>query len=155
MALYAAASQGMNPNGCVCPGDILTYECTVMGQYRDSTIWTGTVFRSCEITLLHHRFPNGIFGVCNKGAIVALSVSVKGNLYTSQLSVLVTPEIVGSSIECLHDNGSLYTTYLSLTIPTTGLSPFTVQHTYRHLAKIKWQHNVIYRICSNSSRGYY
>ena len=135
MALDAAVSQGMNSNKCVCPGDILTYECTVMGQYQGSTIWKGTVFRSCnieEITLLHNRFQSngGTVHVCNDRAIVARIVSVEGNNYTSQLSVVVTPEIVGNSIECRHDNGtSLSTTiYLSSTIPTTGLSPFTVQH---------------------------
>ena len=135
MTLDAAVSQGTNSNGCVCPGDILTYECTVMDQYRGSTVWRGTAFRSCDdgdIILLHSRFQSngGTVHVCNDGAVVARIVSAEGNNYTSQLSVVVTPEIVGNSIECRHDNGtSLSTTiYLSSTIPTTGLSPFTVLH---------------------------
>ena len=46
------------PSRCICPGDTLTYECTVVGL--GVTVWTGSAF-SCpssnnEIALLHSRF---------------------------------------------------------------------------------------------------
>ena len=66
---------------CACSGDILTYECTVVGEPSGATIWRGTAF-DCpigEIALLHNRFAEGTFGVCNGGDIVAKSLSVDGN----------------------------------------------------------------------------
>jgi hypothetical protein len=64
-----------------------------------------------------------VIGVCNNGAIVARSLSVEGNNYTSQLDVIVTPDIVGKSVECLHDSGTLLYFHLSSIIPSiTGMS---------------------------------
>ena len=31
-------------NRCLCPGDSLTYECTVMGEPGGSTAWTGSIY---------------------------------------------------------------------------------------------------------------
>ena len=116
--------------GCVCPGDTLTYECTVTGL--GSTIWTGTAFEcpltSNEIILLHSRFTS-VYGAsrsCNNGDIVARSLSVEGNNYTSQLNVTITPFIAGKTVECLSDNGTATTLLFSRVIPTvSGLSPCT------------------------------
>ena len=94
---------------CVCIGFSITYECTVTGRPGGATVWTGTAF-DCpgnEITLLHHRFPpdNGpAIGECNDGAIRGRSVQVNGSLYTSQLTVTVTADVIGESIECIHDH---------------------------------------------------
>ena len=111
---------------CVCPGDDLTYECTVVGA--GSTVWTGSAF-SCstsnnEITLLHSRFSStqGDYGSCNNGDIVARSLSVEGNNYTSQLNVTVTYDTAGKTIMCLYSDGYNDTLQLSLVIPPTGLS---------------------------------
>ena len=113
-------------NGCVDPGDILTYECTVMGVLF--TVWTGSGF-DCPtnynyIVLPHHCFlHSGTSGSCNNGSIVARSLSVEGNNYTSQLNVTVTPDIAGKTIQCAHSD-VIHTKYLSSwTIPTViGLS---------------------------------
>ena len=94
-----------------------------------STIWSGPVFSlnclDCDLILLHNRFPspNGTSSVCNNGAIVARSVYVKGNNYTSQLNVTLTSDTAGKTISCLHDNGTYSTTQLSIVTPTIGLSP--------------------------------
>ena len=115
-------------NGCVDPGDTLTYECTVMGGV--ATIWAGSAsdcpLSGNEIVLLHNRFVHSEISVsCNNGSIVArgLYVDHENNNYTSQLNVTVTPGTVGKTIICKSDNGT-HTKYLSSwTIPTvTGLS---------------------------------
>ena len=111
-------------NGCVCPGDILTYECTVVGEL--STVWTGNAFfcqsKNNEITLLHSRFEseNGTSNSCNNGAIVGRSFGVQGNNYTSQLSVTITPETAGKTIICIGDDGTTTMLIFSLLIPSTG-----------------------------------
>ena len=111
-------------SGCVCPGDTLSYECTVTGA--STTIWRGSAFncyRYNEIVLLHSRFDTGTYGTCNNGAIVARGLSIEGNNYTSQLNVSVTPNTVGKTIECGSDNGLRINRLFTLTIPIiTGLS---------------------------------
>ena len=108
-----------------CAGDTLTYECTVVGGILGgATVWKGTAF-DCplnEIALLHSRFINRTFGVCNNGAIVARSLLVEGNntTYISQLNVTVTSDMAGETIMCVHDNISSNIIQLSTVIPTTG-----------------------------------
>ena len=70
-------------NGCVCLGDTLTYNCTVMGSFGGATIWRGSALRGCEptdeeIILLHSRYTmsNSTYGVCNNGYIVGRSIAV-------------------------------------------------------------------------------
>ena len=113
-------------NGYVSPGDILTYECTVMGAV--STFWTGSAF-DCpnygnEILLLHSRFlHSGTSGSCNNGSIVARGLSVDGNNFTSQLNVTVTPVIGGKTITCGGDHGAYIKHLFFQTIPPViGLS---------------------------------
>ena len=112
-------------SGCVCPGDISTYECVTMGA--GLTIWTGTAFNcsssSNEILLFHSRFSStkGTYGSCNDGSIVGRSLFVEGNNYTSLLNVTVTPNIAGKTVECFYDDGRTATLFFTLTIPTTGL----------------------------------
>ena len=111
-------------NGCVCPGEILTYECTAMGGV--STVWTGSAFNGprCEIVLLHSRFLNqGTNVICKKVAtcIVARNLSAEGNNYTSQLNVTVTPDTAGMTVECTSDSGINEILISSFVIPPTGL----------------------------------
>ena len=95
-------------NECVCPGDRLTYRCTVQGSPTGVTVWSGTALSGClrnEILLQHHQFTptGGPTGTCNNGAIVGQSLSVQGNNYTSQLNVTITPETAGKTIMCSYD----------------------------------------------------
>ena len=110
-------------NGCVCPGDTLTYECTAMGL--GSTIWTGSALHCTndEIVLIHTRFlynESGILTSCNNGAIVARILSVEDNNYTSQLNVTITPDTAGETIECASDDGIRSKYHFSSTIPEIG-----------------------------------
>ena len=115
-------------SGCVCPGDTLSYECTVTGMLSAVTIWSGSALNNCifnEIVLLHNHFNTGTYNrICsNNGAIVVRGLSVEGNIYTSQLNITVTPDIAEKTIECGSDNGTHYKRLYTWTIPpVTGLS---------------------------------
>ena len=136
-------------SGCVCPGDTLSYECTVTGG-GGVTIWTGSAFNCSfkynKIILIHSRFDTGTSGTCNNGAIVARSLSIEGNNYTSQLNVSVTPDTVGKTIECGSDNGFRINRLFTLTIPTiTGLTLATsclclITDTQHNRATLATQH---------------
>ena len=96
-------------SGCVCPGDTLSYECTIIGTETGATIWTGSALNDCstnEIVLLHSYFNTGTYQTmsCNNGAIVARILSVEGNNYISQLNITVTPHTAGKKVVCLHYN---------------------------------------------------
>jgi hypothetical protein len=115
-------------NGCVCPDDTLTYECTVAAGSSTggtSTVWTGNAFicpPQNEIVLVHSRFEsaNGISHSCNNGAIVGRILSVEDNNYTSQLNVTVIPNTAGKTITCIGDNGSTTMLIFSQLTPSTG-----------------------------------
>lgn len=106
-----------------------------------STVWTGSAFNNLwctEIVLLHSRFLNEVTNyICKNGAtyIVAKSLSVEGNNYTSQLSVTATPETAGKTIMCYSDNGSDVTLISYFVIPTIGLS-YCVFHTRVRVASL-------------------
>ena len=110
-------------SGCGCLGDIMTYECTVVGE--GAFIWSGSALdcpsTNNEIVLLHIDFR--FYSTCNNGDIVGRIVSADTNNYTSQLSVTITPATAGKTIQCEYDNGTHLTVQRSLAIPTiTGLS---------------------------------
>ena len=67
----------------------------------------------------------GAYGSCTNGSIVARSISVEGNNYTSQLNVTVTLDTAGITILCYYsriDPAEESYDYLEVVIPTTGLS---------------------------------
>ena len=87
----------------------MTYECTVMGDFRGATIWIGTAL-NCpldEIVLVHSHFinHNTIIRSCNYGATVAQGLYALNNNYTSQLNVTATRDIDGTPITCAYDDG--------------------------------------------------
>ena len=100
---------------CLCPGESLTYECTVMGEPDGpgSTVWMGSAFdcTSREISLFHNKYEamEGISGTC--GGIMGRSESVVNvtnddnsttYYYISQLTVPIDSSITGQTIECLY-----------------------------------------------------
>ena len=92
---------------CVCPGDVLTYTCNVIGG--GTTIWGGSAFdcssTSNEIFLRHSQFSTpGTSGSCNNGAIRARSIGVTDGCYTSELSVTVSSSLNNKTIRCSHDS---------------------------------------------------
>ena len=98
-----------NDPGCICPGYVLTYQCSVVGG--GTTVWQGTAFQcpglSSHILLRHSKFnaSEKTYGECNNGAIVASVIGVVDNHYTSQLNVTLSPEMNNRTVECVYDNG--------------------------------------------------
>ena len=103
---------------CLCPGDVVIYECTVSGEEGDTAatfVWRGGAF-NCkhspnQITLLNNRNSSSenFSHSCNKGDIIGKNIRVEntsyGFSYTSQLLVTLTSDLVNSWIECVYDNG--------------------------------------------------
>ena len=85
---------------CACPGQVLTYNCTVVGGR--ATLWSGTAFDCSpnEIILRHNEFNDGTSGECNQGAIIAQSVGVQDNCFTSQLHVTVSGGLHNKTVNC-------------------------------------------------------
>ena len=95
-------------NTCVCDRTAynLTFQCTTIGP--GNTIWTGSAFdcanNNQEISLQHSLFssPGGASQIC--GNFTGHSLSVENNCYTSQVSVPFSLDLIGQSIQCIHDN---------------------------------------------------
>ena len=105
-------------NDCVCPGDIVTYECTVVGDIGGITLWMGDFFRCPNgkqvIELVHSDFTNVRGGeaystqMCNDGNVVGMIVRAESGSYTSQLNITLMSDIAGKSTECSYDNGTVH-----------------------------------------------
>ena len=107
-----------SPDGCVCPGDVVTYECTVIG--RTTTVWRGSAVHCTEsnnevVFLLNehndHTSSGGIYRSCKNGNSQGRIVRVENDSislvnYTSQLNITLTSDLVNQSIECVDDDGS-------------------------------------------------
>ena len=119
----ALKSELIITSNCICPGFDLTYECTVKGTDNEFTVWRGSALDciSNDITLWHRQFVSeGARGECNEGSITGNSLRVEGSFYVSKLRVKVSPEVIGESIECLHDGMNTTTIGYSLISATTG-----------------------------------
>ena len=94
-----------------------------MGGLGGITVWKGTAFncsqRDNEIALLHGRFQSE--KTCNNETIIGRGIRVENNSsFTSLLNVTVTPDVIGESIECVHDNGTLTTIGSSIVTTSNG-----------------------------------
>ena len=121
-----AALRMITRSVCGCFGEILTYECTVLGGSGGATIWTGSALTDCpsnEIVLLHQRFT-GTIRSCNNGATVAQSLHVQNNLYTSQLNITITLDTTEKTIMCVYDDMDDDT---DDGIPANNMSQFLIQ----------------------------
>ena len=68
-------------------------------------MWSGSIIQTgCEITLLHAQFESST-GICNNGAVIGLGVREENNCYTSQLTIQVTPDLDGRTVDCSVDYG--------------------------------------------------
>jgi hypothetical protein len=87
-------------------GQNVTYECVASGG--SFTVWAGSAFmcQAGEITLRHVGFLDRV-GECNGGAIIGRGISTTNTNYTSYLYVVLSSELIGRSISCSLDNGSL------------------------------------------------
>ena len=111
---------------CICPEAMvhnLTYECTTVGP--GTTIWRGTAFnctaRGHAIALRHSLFstPQGAHGQCNNGNITGHSLSKDSGNFTSEIHVLFNPNLLGRTIECIHNNITSYEIIGNSTIVST------------------------------------
>ena len=94
-------------HSCLChgPENVLVFICSVNGG--GATIWTGSIFNchhGSQIILRHSMFGNSRRS-CNDGNIVGYDVDVTNNTYSSQLNVIVSPEMHNGTVvnECIHD----------------------------------------------------
>ena len=106
-------------NDCPCPGQNLTFECTIVGG--GTTLWQGAEVFDCpahsnEIVLRHINFGSSVMGECNAGAIVGQSLRVESNSYTSRLSVVYSERLNGKNVTCAYDNGLTVSSRISLMI---------------------------------------
>ena len=67
---------------------------------------------SNEIVLAHSRFnnmPAAISGACNSGRVCGYSLPINDSepCYTSQLHVMVSPDMIGKNIICANDSGAI------------------------------------------------
>ena len=90
----------------------MTYECVVKGTDAGFTVWRGSALdcASNEIILRHSRYSSveGAMGECNKGSIVGRSLRLEsGSFYVSQISVRVSSEVIGESIDCVLDDANV------------------------------------------------
>ena len=125
----------MNRTTEACEEFGLVLECSIEGT--GSTVFEGDLLNCSNsdntVTLLHSRFDtlNGAKGICNNGKVLAhsLSVNISSNCYTSLLCIMVSPDMVGITIRCVHDNGTgeenigNYTISQNTTVTT--INPFT------------------------------
>ena len=106
---------------CICPGDTIVYECSVIGQ--GSTVYQGHVFdnenSTNEIVLLHSRYNSCNVNVTsNSGVILAQSIRIEDNIFISRLYITYSHELSGRTVSCIYDNGTNVQVIGNLTIPT-------------------------------------
>ena len=92
---------------CACPGDSLTYTCTVVGGIV--TLWI-------SIALIHSQFGDGTpTGECDVGSIRGRGVSVVNdtgvNCYISELSFNASSDLNGKTVECIRDGTDIIGTH--------------------------------------------
>jgi hypothetical protein len=103
-----AGDDSLIPNGaaCVCPGEEVTYTCSILGG--GATLWSGSTL-DCQpdgITLRHSgSFQPGTFTYCNgdiTSEIVGIReiVGIQGDCYISRLNFTAMAKFNSTSIDC-------------------------------------------------------
>ena len=95
----------MLTSSCVCPGQEAVFRCLVHGQV--TTIWKGSALENCSdgsVILRHSQFGNHTYSI-NKtcgtsGQVIGQAISAENGSYTSQLTINITQQTIGSSIVC-------------------------------------------------------
>ena len=77
-----------------------------------------------EILLLHTQFAGGTRLACNDGNIVASSVGVDNQCFTSRLNVTYNPALLGATVMCTNGSTSeIGESTISVRTGTDTLSP--------------------------------
>lgn len=95
---------------CVCPGDVVTFECTVCSGIAAVTVWTGSGFQCTnDILLRHSNFERtgNESKICNDGQVVGRIESAQSGCFISKLNVTYTDALQNSTVECSADNGTV------------------------------------------------
>ena len=123
--MHAGKGELILISNCTCLGGNLTYNCIINGN--GFTIWQGSAFNCSsnndKFTLRHSSFRDeGTQGNCNDGGIEARSLGVSmDSVYTSQVNVTVTIDLIDETIECAHSlDGSTPTSIASSVIKITS-----------------------------------
>jgi hypothetical protein len=104
-------------NDCFRPCDTVMYECTVIGDQGGFTVWMGDFFHCSSgkrVMELQHSptrvgdTPEFTDRTCNNGSIMGRIILAENGIFISQLNVTLTSDIVGRSIECAYDNGTIH-----------------------------------------------
>ena len=113
--IYSTTLKGTEQLGCICPGQTLTYECSVDGS-SSTTTWTGSVFDCPEIDneliFLHRRASEDTTISCNGGDIIGRIVGNTENNFVTQINITFSPSLNGKTIECFNHNISSGSTIL-------------------------------------------
>ena len=104
-----------------------TFECTAFGG--GLTTWQGTAFDCLEqknkIELRHSEYRNSqANGVCNNGAITAISTGISDGCYVSQLNVTIREEMINKTIKCVHYDTGRRDIIVGQKILTTTETPY-------------------------------
>ena len=141
------AARFVQITSCTCLGYVVTYECTVRREL--GTVWSRSVF-NCpssgdEIYLLGSYFNSVI---CNNGMITGKVVRRDDSgFYTSQVSIIVSSELIGRNVSCAQDDGDLELIG-SATIILTTKGMCTIQYTFNCIPPIHLLSSYI-NICSS------
>ena len=112
---FAIWSSLIETHGCACPGDRVSYKCSVAGLEPGigNTIWRGSALdvlcsQSGGELVLHHRSFNET-RICGNITVQGIKVHVgESSCYTSQLNVTVDSRLDNEtlSIECIYNDGT-------------------------------------------------
>lgn len=133
--VQATSNNAFLLSGCTCVGYPLLFECTAVGP--GATIWKGGAFNCLqsanEIRLLHSQFLQGTVNSCNNGQIVGLTAGVPETLhFHSHLTVDVSSEMNGTTVECEYDDGSTIHPLQNMEIiTTTGINSRVIRRWFR------------------------
>ena len=91
---------------CTCPGQTLTYECSV-AEDATTTIWTGSAFDCSEkenqlIFLPSRARDNQTQRTCNRGDIVGHITGIVDNVFVTQLNITLNPSLDGKTVQCFY-----------------------------------------------------
>lgn len=107
----SAESDGLTTiTNCICPGYNVVYQCVVTEGIF--TVWGGNAFQCAgdSITLRNSDFgslSSPAVGECNSRQILARGISQDNSCYISQLNVTLTEELLGRTVTCGFNDGTL------------------------------------------------
>ena len=87
----------------VCPGEELTYTCTIFDDTSlfPTAVWSGFCADSSSIFIIHGDSSEES-GMCGPSTVQANGSD--GDCYTSTLTVTASPELNGTVIRCSHES---------------------------------------------------